>query len=237
MQQEMEIRQMDSHSISPNRAPRGKKINPVMSIKNHFPGVVLITIICAALGMGLVYHKISPLYQAEAKVLIEPVVPKILDGLEQASITSYYDDFARTQINIMESFSVQSKALKIYSEKGFSWRLPGETTQSAVSRLKASLKINQVRDTHLISLEKESRSSEGLAELVNAVVQSYIETGDKDQSLKDSSRLQFLETRKLELDEELKRRYEELEKIAKKHAVGSTPALTVLFAKAGGCSQ
>lgn len=222
MQELMENRKIDSQLQPLSSAPTGKKINPVMSIKNHFPGVVLITIICATLGLGLVYSKISPLYQAEAKVLIEPVVPKILDGLEQASITSYYDDFARTQINIMKSFPVLSKALKIYSEKGFSWRLPEETTQSAVSRLKASIKIKQVRDTHLISLEKESRSSEGLAELVNAVVQSYIETEDKDQSLKDSSRLQFLETRKQEMDEELKRRYEELEKIAKKHAVGTT---------------
>jgi succinoglycan biosynthesis transport protein ExoP len=222
MQKEMEVIKPEIMPSVIRNADTGKKINPVMSVKNHLPKVLLISFICMAIGLTFIYLKVSPLYQAEAKIVIEPVIPKILYGKEQASITNYYDNFANTQINIMQSFPVLSEALNIYKEKGFVWKLPGETTQGAVTRLQTQLKINQVRNTHLISVEKEGRTKEGLAELVNAVVQSYMEIGDKDQSSKDSSRLHFLENRKKEMDEELKKRYLELERVAKKHAVGTT---------------
>jgi succinoglycan biosynthesis transport protein ExoP len=220
MEEQLEVYKPEG--VAFNDVPRSKQINPVMSIQNHLLGVMLIVLLCAVLGLTFVYFKIAPLYKAEAKILIQPVTPKVLDGIEQSSITSYYDDFARTQINIMQSFPVLSRALDDYHEKGFEWALPGESVQSAVARLQASLKVKQVRDTHLISIEKESRSNKGLAELVNAVANSYMETKDKDQSFKDSSRLRFLENRKQEMEVALKKRYADLERSAKKHSVGAT---------------
>lgn len=218
----MEVIEADLQPISFNDAPIGKKINPMISIQNHLPGVLLISFLCMILGVTYVFFKIVPLYQTEAKIVIEPVIPKILYGKEQASITSYYDNFANTQLNTMQSFSVMSRALNIYKEKGFNWKLPGESTQGAVKRLQVQLEINHIRNTHLISIKKESRSNKGLAELVNALVESYINIGDINQSSKDFSRLKFLETRKKEMADELKQRYDDLERIANKHSAATT---------------
>jgi uncharacterized protein involved in exopolysaccharide biosynthesis len=155
-------------------------------------------------------------------IKIEPVVPKVLYGKEEASIMPYYDDFVRTQINQVKSYPVLSRALEIYREKGFNWQLPEESTEQAVGRLAVRLNIAQLRDTQLFALTMTSRRKEGLAEIINATVEAYLETIGDEQMNKDASRLSFLRNRKLEIEKELADKYQVLQKISAKYAVGIT---------------
>jgi len=165
---------------------------------------------------------VKPFYSADAVIKIEPVVPKVLYGKEEASIMPYYDDFVRTQINQAKSYPVLSRALEIYREKGFNWQLPEESTEQAVGRLAVRLNIAQLRDTQLFALTMTSRRKEGLAEIINATVEAYLETIGDEQMNKDASRLSFLRNRKLEIEKELADKYQVLQKISAKYAVGIT---------------
>jgi uncharacterized protein involved in exopolysaccharide biosynthesis len=181
-------------------------------------------ITCGILVFGVlgVLVGVKPFYSADAVIKIEPVVPKVLYGKEEASIMPYYDDFVRTQINQVKSYPVLSRALEIYREKGFNWQLPEEPTEQAVGRLAVRLNIAQLRDTQLFALTMTSRRKEGLAEIINATVEAYLETIGDEQMNKDASRLSFLRNRKLEIEKELADKYQVLQKISAKYAVGIT---------------
>jgi Mrp family chromosome partitioning ATPase/uncharacterized protein involved in exopolysaccharide biosynthesis len=181
-------------------------------------------ITCGILVVGLlgVVMVVKPFYSADAVIKIEPVVPKVLYGKEEASIMPYYDDFVRTQINQVKSYPVLSRALEIYQEKGFNWQLPEESTEQAVGRLAVRLNIAQLRDTQLFALTMTSRRKQGLAEIINATVEAYLEAIGDEQMNKDASRLTFLRKRKLEIEKELADNYAVLQKISAKYAVGIT---------------
>jgi len=199
-----------------------KPIDLVGSLLNHIPMILLIFASILCIGLGAVLIKIKPFYRASAIIKIEPVVPKILYGKEEASITPYYDDFVRTQINIVKNFQVLSNGINIYQEKGFRWQLPEESLDQAVERLAIRLQIAQLRDTQLFSISMTNRRKKGLAELINAVAVSYLDTGKNEQLNKDSSRLTFLKKRKQDIENELKDKYGILQNISAKYAVGIT---------------
>ena len=210
-----------SENKRPVKIP-AKPIDPLGSILNHLHQVLMIT--CGILVVGVlgVVVGVKPFYSADAVIKIEPVVPKVLYGKEEASIMPYYDDFVRTQINQVKSYPVLSRALEIYREKGFNWQLPEESTEQAVGRLAVRLNIAQLRDTQLFALTMTSRRKEGLAEIINATVEAYLETIGDEQMNKDASRLSFLRNRKLAIEKELTDKYQVLQKISAKYAVGIT---------------
>ena len=210
-----------SENKRPVKIP-AKPIDPLGSILNHLHQVLMIA--CGILVVGVlgVVVGVKPFYSADAVIKIEPVVPKVLYGKEEASIMPYYDDFVRTQINQVKSYPVLSRALEIYREKGFNWQLPEESTEQAVGRLAVRLNIAQLRDTQLFALTMTSRRKEGLAEIINATVEAYLETIGDEQMNKDASRLSFLRNRKLAIEKELTGKYLVLQKISAKYAVGIT---------------
>lgn len=209
-----------------NRPPRGpitpRPINPVGSLLNHLPMVLIIAVAIIGVGTVGVLTKIKPIFDAQTVLKIEPVVQKVLYGKEEASITPYYDDFVNTQINIVKSVPVLADALKIFQENGGHWQLPGESLEHAADRLSMRLNIQQIRDTQLFSISMTSRRKQGLAELINAVAQAYLEFNLNEQLYKDSSRLDFLNKRKVEIEKQLAENYAVLQGISAKYAVGIT---------------
>ena len=204
------------------RAIPPKKIDPIASLRTHMKMVIIIVVIINILGGTVVYRKVKPLYSSKAVIKIEPVVPKILYGKEDASITPYYDDYVRTQINIVKSFKVLNKAIQSYNKKGYRFNLPNENMDQAVARLAARLEISQIRDTQLFSLKMISRRKNGLSEIINDVANSYLDQIRNDQLNRDSSRLRFLSKRKMELEDKLSNNYDILKKISSKNAIGMT---------------
>ncbi|MCH7582262.1 MAG: hypothetical protein IIC72_06460, partial [Acidobacteria bacterium] len=199
-----------------------KKINIVQCIQNHLSSILLISLCCAVMGATAVWFKVSPLYHAEAKIHFEPVVSKILYNLDKASIAPYYDDYVRTQINIIKSYPILAKSINNYENLEFKWRLSGENLSHAVNRLSTILNVQQIRGTHLLSISMSSTTNMGLADFINIIVFSYMDQLKKNQLAKDSSSLSFLEERKVLLEQELDKKYAELQKTAKKETIGAT---------------
>ena len=213
---------MSEDSTNNQRKIPPKPLDPIGSIFNHLTFVVIITFGCLVIGIIGVTIKVKPSYQSGAIIKIEPVIPKILYGKEEASIMPYYDDYVNTQINIVKSFPVLSKAIEKYHAQGFAWRLPDESMNEAIKRLSVRLSIVQLRGTQLFTISMYSRRRHGLAELINTVVDAYLEINRETQLNKDSSRLDFLNKRKEETERTLVENYDILERISAKYAVGIT---------------
>jgi succinoglycan biosynthesis transport protein ExoP len=205
---------------APEIQPKG--IDPIRSCLNHLSASIFIAIFLLVVGSGLVYLKIKPTFSTEAQILIEPVIPKILYGKEESSVAPYYDDYARTQVNLIKSYPVLTEALDIYKSQGFSWEMPKESLPGAIERLVGRLEVKQIRDTQLLALSMHSRSNRGLAELINAISTAYLNISKKERLEKDSEKLQFLQNRRQQIEDELQKRYRELETAGNEIAVGTT---------------
>ena len=96
-----------SDNRRPDKIP-AKPIDPLGSILNHLPHVLIITFGILVVGLAGVMVSVKPFYSANAVIKIEPVIPKVLYGKEEASIMPYYDDFVRTQINQVCGGSLRS---------------------------------------------------------------------------------------------------------------------------------
>ena len=215
---------MSNHTSGATRptkiAPR--PMNPVASVLNHLPMVVILTFGILVVGAAGVMVSIKPFYSAESILKIEPVIPTVLYGKEEASIMPYYDDFVRTQITQVKSYPVLARAIELCEQGGFSWKLADESVEQAVDRLAVRLNISQLRDSQLFSLSMTSRRREGLAEVINATVDAYLTTIADEQMSKDASRLSFLRSRKLDTESDLEKKYAVLQEISAKYAVGIT---------------
>ncbi len=209
----------------PERRAKGISPKPIHLWKDiclHWKAVAFLFLGCFILGAGAVWFKYPPLYEARAQILIEPVLPKVLYNQDNTSIIPYYDDFVRTQINIIKSYPILTRSLAQFAEKGFDWRLPGENFREGVKRLINLLEVSQIRDTQLVTIGLTSASNHGLSTLVNSIAATYMEGLKDKQSSADSSRLKFLKDRQDQLEEELKKKYVGLGEAANSQSIGST---------------
>ena len=186
-------------------------LNPLWSIRQRLSLVLLIGIIGSLFIAAFALVTMKPRYSAEGLINFNPYLPKILYKSEDSDYIHSFEDWVRTQVNIIKSLPVIERAIVECRGQGFSWILPGESTQSAADRLVARLKINQIRDTQTISISLISSTKTGLSELINAIIKGYIQnTRDKSQE-ENTTKLNALKREREKIDQELTTGYNDLE--------------------------
>jgi hypothetical protein len=87
---------------------------------------------------------------------------------------SQYREFVQQQVKTINRFDIVFAALQKLGDKRFLWQNRKEPDRIAAERLQGTLEIKPVPDTYQITVGLEGKKSEGLAEVVNAVVESYL---------------------------------------------------------------
>lgn len=174
--------------------------------------VVIITIgFIILVAAVLVTHK--PYYTVSASILFEPRVPEVLSDSNDRYLHSF-EDWMRTQSHELESSHVLQAAIENYEADGYKWRLPDETMKTAVDRLRGRLQTQIVPNTQLMNLKMGSKNKESLAEIVNAVVDEYIDHKDRQRQEQDQNKLAYLREKKTKYSQRLDQEYQDLTAIS-----------------------
>ncbi len=218
---------MDSkpNQKEPQFKPRrtfSKPFNPIGAVIEYLHIVVAIAIIGTMLTVPYVILKKKPKFGTEGIIMINPYMPKILYRVEDSNFIHSFEDWMRTQIKVITSYPVLEWSIKDYEAQGFKWQLPGESTLSAVNRLKSSVKVVQIRDTQLITLTMENLRSDGMAEMINSVIKGYINSIDSSTHTQDSYKLDVLGKERQKVQNELDEGYRKLEEISRKYGTAIT---------------
>ena len=213
-----------------------KPFNPVAAIIEYLHIVAAVMALVVVISVPFVYLKNKPGYSTEGMLNINPYLPKVLYDKDISSFVNSFSDWMRTQIRLIVAYPVMEWAIKDYEAKGFKWRFPGESMQSAAGRLGARLKVAQVRDTQLITISSESPRNAGLAELVNSVMRGYLNSVASLNRLEDSQKLEILHKERIKVEKELEAAYFVLEEISLKYgtAVTDEKYLAVCFEALAG---
>lgn len=213
---------METTSPRKPRRSFSKPFNPIGAIIEYLHIVVAITIIGSMLTVPYVLLKKKPKYGTEGIIMINPYMPKILYRVEDSNFIHSFEDWMRTQVKVITSYPVLEWAIKDYERQGFKWRLPSESTLSAVNRLNGRIKVMQIRDTQLITITMENPSSDGLAEIINSTIKGYINSIDENTHTQDSYKLDVLKKERQKVQAELDEGYRQLGEISRKYGTAIT---------------
>lgn len=157
----------------------------------------------------------KPYYEAEGRIRIIRVVAPMLSQYERVSITNYFNDYAKTQVETLLSPHIIENALKALPEKLQAvYRPQGLPAQRAVELLRKRLAVYHNSGTHLLTLRMTGESPDGLAEFLNSLMRVYIDASFQDGQRTEEARLRYLQREKSALDKKAAALSEELRTLA-----------------------
>ena len=171
-----------------------KPLDPVATIVRHwFKIAVFGTALFIAILPVLLLLK-SPYYAAMGKLRISPVVPALITRSDELSITGYYTSYVQTQVDKIKTPEIIEAAIEKLPPGMRRIHVPGDmpVTQAA-EILKRKLIVMQVAGTHLISITLGGTKPDGLAEMVNAVMDAYMERLRDEEEGRDNRRVMYLQ--------------------------------------------
>jgi Mrp family chromosome partitioning ATPase/uncharacterized protein involved in exopolysaccharide biosynthesis len=112
---------------------------------------------------------------------------------------SQYRQFVEHQTRSVARFDIVKHAVERMGAKADRFRVQGESERRLIERLQERLVVNPVADTYLMQVSVEGARADGLADLVNAVVESYLASMKEEQMFGADERMKNLDAREKEL--------------------------------------
>jgi succinoglycan biosynthesis transport protein ExoP len=192
--------------------PKGRGIKPIVSLLQHkflalgVFGIMTGLAVPGALVMG------KHLYYTEAAFLVSPRFMKNLNADQELELqsNSQYREYVQQQVKTVNRYDVVSDALKRLGEKRWLWQQRDEPDRSAVERLAGTLQVRPVPDTYLVTIGLESVKKDGLSDLINAVLDVYVEKAKAEEFYDSGDRITKLKEERIkalqDVEQESKRR-------------------------------
>lgn len=178
-----------------------KKIKPIASVRDHkwiTTAILSITLLSGALFFFLK----GPTYQSNAVIEVLPRYVTNLDADSELQIR-FYSQFVQNQVYTLTSYDTLLYAFDILESKDSDEIDKNKDKQELAKDLKKALSVEHIRHTYRIVVALAGEKPDGLAEIVNAVLDAYLEKVNDDKILDKDVRVENLNKRKAELTSEL----------------------------------
>ncbi len=170
----------------------------------------------------LVVFVSSTYYETSGRLLITRVLPGIISGNDVDSISSYFKDYARTQVEQIHKIEMLEEALNRLGPTAQATFVPaGLTVGEAAARLLEVIEVEEVKGTHLMQLTLRGGKPDGLAELINALMDVYLEQKQAEQAGQSRERLDYLKAEKKTLEASIAEQESAIEEIANQADIAS----------------
>ena len=189
-----------------NVALPGKKHRP-FDVANLLLGrglhVLAAGLILFALLAPAAFLKRKPYFHTGGSVLVSPKVRQVLSR-EERIIHGSFHDFAETQAQRMMTTEVLMQAVQsVPNDEWPSFMAGAVTPEEAAAALRQHLETAPVNRSYLLFVGLTGDRPDGLAPMVNAVMQAYIEKLESEQESQSHRRLEYLHNEKAEIEKEI----------------------------------
>lgn len=196
-------------SVPRDSAPPASKrgIKPLVSLRAHKRAALATFLVVLLLGVPMAFLKGKPLYRAEAAILINPRFMKNLQEDMEVTLqsNSQYRQFVQQQVYTLKRYDIMLATLERLGTEVDAWRLPGETDRRAAERLMGAIVVTPVPDTYLVTISLDGETPEHLDDIVNTLIEVYLEIAQGEVLFGSDKRLHNLETHRQQLVGELER--------------------------------
>jgi len=194
-----------------------KPLNVIQAVLNNL-GLIILTAfigILLVIAGSIITHK--PYYSVSSSILFEPHIPELVYESNERYLHSF-EDWMRTQAHEIESHGVLLKAIEAFEYGGFHWRLENESDKTASDRLRGRLDISQISNTQIMKISLGSGQKDGLAKLVNLVIEKYLAHKDMQRKEQDQKKLYHLRSERDRYNQRLENAYQDLMRMSRKYA-------------------
>ena len=201
----------------------GRGIKPLVSLRAHSRIALLVFFLTVLAGIPVVFNKGQVFYSTTALVQVAPRYMKNLrdDGELDFPSNTQYREFLEQQTKSVARYDIVRDALVSLGDKAKSWRKPGDSERRSVDMLRESLVVRSIPDTYLIEIQLQSPEKDGLAEVANALVATYIERMRKERVFGADVRIRLLETRETEILDTIRQNTEKRTALALQLGIGA----------------
>lgn len=188
--------------ISP---PSGRGLRPFLSWKRHgrvSSGVALLVVL---LGLPIVWIKGASYYIAEAVFQVAPSYQKTLSVDKELELqsNSQYREFVNHLSRSVLRYDVLERALARLEVAGIDPRFPTESDRKCIERLQRTVYVYAVPDTYMVRVGLQSNERQNLDEIVNAIMDSFLETTRREQIYGSDERSLALQERSKAISAEI----------------------------------
>jgi Mrp family chromosome partitioning ATPase/capsular polysaccharide biosynthesis protein len=197
--------------------------NPLGSLRGH-PILALATFaVIAALGLPFAWIKGKSAYSTSAVIFVSPrFLANLQDDKEfELQSNSQYREYVQQNVRTINRYDIVSEALNRMGDKKSLWIKKGEGLSRSIERLQGALEIVPIPDTYQIAVSLEGEKPEGLAEIVNSVVDTFIVKAKSEELYASDRRVANLVTERGNLQEEISQKQARRTEIAQELGVST----------------
>ncbi|MGL1933083.1 MAG: hypothetical protein OCC45_15195 [Desulfotalea sp.] len=163
----------------------------------------------------LVLKVSKPNYETHAILKIDPVVASLITKSEDPSITGFYHDYVRTQARRISEFTLLKEAVERLSPEEKRAVFPSHfSAAECVPILRIIMQITPISRTHLVELSIRGPEKEGLAPMLNSVMEVYLQKMRDELVDKNKHRLNYLIEKKNSLAIDIANEEKEIQNVA-----------------------
>jgi Mrp family chromosome partitioning ATPase len=200
------------------------RLEPGASLMRHKRLAFLLFLLISLSGLPIAYFKGKPVYSTQAVVYISPHFTRNPQGGEEFQLQSnpQYREYVRQNVRTIRRFDIVQETLKRLEEQGQQgWRRPLEDDRSAAERLAGALIVSPLPETYQVNVGLRGDRPEGLAEIVNTLLDVYVSTQKSEEFYGVESRLATLRQELDRLGKELPDDQARLAKLAQEAGVAA----------------
>lgn len=196
--------------------PTGRGLRPFLSWKRHGRASAWVALLLVLLGLPMVWIKGASYYIAEAVFQVAPSYQKTLSADKELELqsNSQYREFVNHLSRSLLRYDVLERALAQLALKGVNPRLPQETDRKCIERLQRTVYVYAVADTYMVRVGLQSTERQHLDEIVNAIMDSFLETTRKEQIYGSDERSVALQERSKAINAEISGFAQQRDKLA-----------------------
>lgn len=150
---------------------------PLVSLRKHYRLALIIMLVILVAGIAVVWKKGKYVYAVSATVYVSQKFASILKDAKDLEFagSQAYKQYIEQQALTIGRYDIVLEALQRLGERRLVWQMPGESDRRAAERLKSALVIKTVKDTYQITVGLESENPDGLDQVLNSVLDTYVE--------------------------------------------------------------
>ncbi len=190
-------------STSPRSFPRRqncsavqeRKLNVIASVRRHWAVSLIVFFVILGSGLFILWKKARPVYDSQSVVYISPKFPTVLNNNSEVELP--YDSYFQDQIQTVTRYDILEGTIASlpYSARHRS----GPVLPSEIESLRKDLSVKRVGTSYEMSIGLSGPAPQGLAEIVNALTNTYVERARNPQFYGVNDRLKTLNQEKQRL--------------------------------------
>jgi polysaccharide biosynthesis transport protein len=180
-------------------AVQERKLNVIASARRHWAAALIVFFVILCAGFFILWKKARPVYNSHSVVYISPKFPTVLNNNSEVDLP--YDSYFQEQVQTVTRYDILHDA--IASLPSSARQRSGPVLPLEIESLLKDLIVKRVGTSYEMSVGLSGPSPHGLAEIVNAITNTYIERAKNPQFYGVNDRLKTLNQEKQRLQAQI----------------------------------